>query len=89
MFEDREQVSICDRAPPVNRMRGVFLMIHVHPAYVRDMRHQVDYALDAPNVMPAGSCIQSQVTSEEMDEEKPLVYYMAFQSEVYREGEGW
>lgn len=89
MSEDCEQVSICDRASPVNQMRGLFLMMHVRPDYVRDMRYQADYALDAPNVMPAGSCIQSQVTSEELEEEKPSVYYMAFQSEVFREGDGW
>jgi len=88
MSEDREQVSLCGLAPPVMNMKAMFMMMHVLMPYIREMRHQADYALDAPTVMPAGSCVQEHVTSEEMDEDAPSITFMAFQSEVRRDGEG-
>lgn len=61
-------------------------MIWVHREFFKEMRHQSSYALDAPDIMPAGSCIQICVTSEEMDEEEAEITYMAVQREIQRTG---
>lgn len=62
-------------------------MMYVRKPYIKDMRHQADYALDAPDTMPAGGCYQTYVTSEEMDEGEPSITYIAVQFEVRREGD--